>query len=126
MYLRQQQISNIQAEIQHEAKTVHAEKVFVNNQIQGTVTAQKNAVKMVKFYWDIGTKDAEENAISEVIEYDNQRRSLKANLQLQTPSPAKIMSTMKRQKLLDQLLANVDDQSTHPWNVNNQDTEELL
>ena len=68
MHLRQQQISSIQAEIKHETKTVHAEIGFVHNQIQGTVAAQENAVKMVKFYKDLGRKDTEENTINEVIE----------------------------------------------------------
>ena len=38
-------------------------------------------------------------------------------------SPAKIISTIKRQKLLDKLFAEVDDQATHPCNVNDLDSE---
>ena len=51
-------------------------KQYMLKRSLSTTKYRASSVKMVKFYRDIGRKDAEENAISEVIEYDNQRRSV--------------------------------------------------
>ena len=83
---------------------------------------------MVKLYKDIGRKDAAVRAIDEVIEYDNQGVAFKAKLvELQAPDPAEVLFSMKRGKLLDTLLADVDVQPADSGSgLDDEDPDELL
>ena len=104
-FLRQQQISSLQSENQHETKTLHAAKILVHNQLLSNLKFQKHAMEMVQFYRGLGDNAAAEEAIQEVREYSREKKALKLKaLQLETRDAEEVKVSTKRKNLLNALL----------------------